>query len=182
MKSTSTDETEPPERSAGFVLYNVDKQGKRCYLLLRHYEGGHWGVPKGRIEPGEKELDAALRETKEETGIKKIKPIPSFRAVSRYRFARNGVPVCKEVIYFLGRVDAGVVLLSEEHAEWRWLAYPDAWDTLTYVETRAVLCAADHFLQPKPMKSHALTRRSSQVESLALSTGRGKKDREALRS
>src|SRR3977135_1617321 len=36
-------------------------------LLLRAYK--NWDFPKGMIEPGETELDAAKRETAEETGL-----------------------------------------------------------------------------------------------------------------
>src|SRR3977135_2363047 len=36
-------------------------------LLLRAYK--NWDFPKGMIEPGESELDAAKRETLEETGL-----------------------------------------------------------------------------------------------------------------
>jgi 8-oxo-dGTP pyrophosphatase MutT (NUDIX family) len=43
-------------------------------ILLVHPTGGSWqkrtlGIPKGSIEEGETELEAALRETFEETGI-----------------------------------------------------------------------------------------------------------------
>jgi 8-oxo-dGTP pyrophosphatase MutT (NUDIX family) len=43
-------------------------------ILLVHATGGSWqkpkmGIPKGRIEQGESILEAALRETLEETGI-----------------------------------------------------------------------------------------------------------------
>ncbi len=148
-KSTSTDEGEPPERSAGFVLYAVDEGGEQRYLLLRHRNGGHWGFPKGRIEVGEEEEKAALREAREETGIDEIELVLGFRRISAYRFIRNGVPVFKEVIYFLGRVGPGDVALSDEHLEWQWLAYPYARETLTYADTRKVLRAADRFLQAK---------------------------------
>ncbi len=145
-KSTSTDEGEPPERSAGCVLYAVGEGGERRYLLLRHRNGGHWGFPKGRIEWGEGEEKAALREAREETGINEIELVLGFRSVSAYRFIRNGAPVFKEVIYFLGRVDPADVVLSDEHVEWRWLPYPVAQKTLTYANTRKVLRAADRFL------------------------------------
>lgn len=145
-KSTSTEEGEPPERSAGFVLYTLGEGGERRYLLLRHHNGGHWGFPKGRIESSEEVEKAALREAREETGIDEIELVPGFRMVSTYRFIRDGTPVFKEVIYFLGHVDPGDIVLSDEHVEWRWLPYPAAQKTLTYGNTRKVLRAADRFL------------------------------------
>jgi 8-oxo-dGTP pyrophosphatase MutT (NUDIX family) len=40
-------------------------------LLLCHVTGQrHWDLPKGGIEPGETECAAALRETREETGLR----------------------------------------------------------------------------------------------------------------
>lgn len=51
--------------SCGVLLFN-----ERDELLLAHATGNrHWDVPKGLAEPGEKPLAAALRETREETGI-----------------------------------------------------------------------------------------------------------------
>jgi len=152
-KSTSTDEGEPPERSAGFVLFSISEEGERRFLLLRHRNGGHWGLPKGRIEAGEEDSATALREAQEETGIDEIESIPSFRTTSTYRFIRNGSPVAKEVTYFLGRVGSDDVVLSDEHVECRWLAYPSAWEILTYADTREVLRAANLYLEPTPAAS-----------------------------
>ncbi len=51
--------------SCGVLLFNEHDE-----LLLAHATGNrHWDVPKGLAEPGETPLAAALRETREETGI-----------------------------------------------------------------------------------------------------------------
>jgi len=148
-KSTSTDDGEPPEQAAGFVLF-LGEDGGRRFLLLRHCNGGHWGFPKGRIEAGEQDIVAAVREVQEETGIAEIEPIPGFRTTSTYRFTRNGSSVSKEVTYFLARVKSADVVLSVEHVECQWLPYPVACETLTYAETREVLRAANLTLELPP--------------------------------
>ena len=52
------------ENSAGVILIKGDK-----YLIL-HYEEGHWDFPKGNIEEGESEEEAALRELEEDGDYK----------------------------------------------------------------------------------------------------------------
>jgi len=143
-RSTSRDEGKE-ERSAGFVLFR-EEGGKRRYLLLRHRNGGHWGFPKGGIEPGEDELAAAGREVREETGISDFEPIPGFRAVSRYRFLRDGRPIDKEVVYFLARVHDGEVRISSEHRDAGWFSPEETLRTLTYDQGRRILAEAEEYL------------------------------------
>lgn len=51
--------------SCGTVIVNPAGE-----LLLCHVTGqDHWDLPKGRPDPGETPLHAALRETREETGL-----------------------------------------------------------------------------------------------------------------
>ena len=52
------------EQSAGGVVLLGN-----AILLLRKYNGD-WVLPKGKIESGESHEEAALREVKEETGVK----------------------------------------------------------------------------------------------------------------
>lgn len=62
--------------SAGILFYRLQKNNIQFFLV--HPGGpywarkdlGAWSIPKGEIMPGEQLLDAALRETEEETGIK----------------------------------------------------------------------------------------------------------------
>jgi bis(5'-nucleosidyl)-tetraphosphatase len=134
------------ERAAGLVIATGGETGSPFFLLLHHRNGGHWGFPKGKIEAGEAEADAALRETKEETGLAKIHLVPGFRMTSTYRFVRDQEMISKEVIYFLGWVDDDGVTLSSEHMAWCWLPYEAAREKLTYRETRTVLLEARKYL------------------------------------
>ena len=136
---------EPDERSAGFVLYSLDG-GVRKYLLLRHRYGGHWGFPKGHIEAGENELEAALRETREETTIADVQHIPGFREVSRFHFHRGTQPVFKENIYFLGRAAYSKPILSHEHTQCEWLPFAEARARLTFDDVRHILERAEKTL------------------------------------
>jgi 8-oxo-dGTP pyrophosphatase MutT (NUDIX family) len=56
----------PKRLSCGVVIVNAAHE-----LLLCHVTGqNHWDLPKGGINPGEIPLQAALRETSEETGLR----------------------------------------------------------------------------------------------------------------
>jgi len=55
-----------PRLSAGVIVVRRTPQGPR-FLLLRSFR--YWDFPKGQVEAGETPLDAARRETREETGI-----------------------------------------------------------------------------------------------------------------
>jgi predicted NUDIX family NTP pyrophosphohydrolase len=62
--------------SAGILLYR--RNGGALEVLLVHLGGpfwarkdaGAWFVPKGEVNPGEEEIDAARREFAEETGLR----------------------------------------------------------------------------------------------------------------
>lgn len=147
MRSISSNESEEgEERAAGFVLFRTTQQGDRQYLLLRHRNGGHWAFPKGRLEDGEGELDAAIREVAEETSIHALEPISGFRETSQYRLRRNGKMICKTVAYYLAEAVSSTVSLSTEHMDFQWASLNDAAELLTYDESRRILSEADRLL------------------------------------
>jgi 8-oxo-dGTP diphosphatase len=57
------------ERSAGGVVYR-DSEGQMMVVLIATRERAVWGLPKGQIEKHENRLEAALREVREETGLR----------------------------------------------------------------------------------------------------------------
>ena len=67
------------EVSAGAILFYNDKQKGRQYLLLQGGKGRAWLFPKGKMDKGETEETAALREILEETGVKDITFIGGHR-------------------------------------------------------------------------------------------------------
>lgn len=111
--------------SAGIVVLHCGTDGCR-YLLLRSYR--YWDFPKGLVEAGESPLQAALRETREETGL------------SELDFAW-GDAFCATVPYGAGKVaryylalsatdqlapQANELLGRAEHQELRWFDYRQA--------------------------------------------------------
>jgi len=63
-------DTTPKEFCAGGVVYCRDKDDYKFVLILDAY--GKWTLPKGHIEKEESQEQAAVREIKEETGLKDV--------------------------------------------------------------------------------------------------------------
>lgn len=134
------------ERSAGVLLFRDDEIKK--YLLL-HYPAGHWDYPKGHIEENETEKDAAVRELREETGVKEeeFELIDGFKETIDYFYKKRGELSHKQVIYLLGKTDKEKVKISREHQGHTWLPYDEAIDKLTFKNARDVLKEAKKFIE-----------------------------------
>lgn len=132
------------ERSAGVIVFRDGPAGRE-YLLLRSASGGHWGFPKGRVEPNEDETAAALRELHEEAGID-VEILPGFREVIHYKFTRGSRSFSKESIYFLGRARSFDVKLSGEHLDYLWASYERTRQRLSYENAQELLDKAERFL------------------------------------
>ncbi|XP_061281966.1 bis(5'-nucleosyl)-tetraphosphatase [asymmetrical] isoform X2 [Bos javanicus] len=100
----------------------------------------------GHVEPGESDLETALRETQEEAGIEagQLTIIEGFRRELSY-VAREKPKI---VIYWLAEVkDCDVeVRLSREHQAYRWLELEDACQLAQFEEMKAALQEGHQFL------------------------------------
>lgn len=115
----------PTRLSAGVVVVSVARPLVR-FLLLRAYK--NWDFPKGLVELGEKPIEAALREVREETTLNNLSfdwgmdfidtgPYNNGK-ISRYYLARTPeTAVSLPVNPDLGR---------PEHHEARWMEYEEA--------------------------------------------------------
>ena len=133
------------DKSCGVVLFNSDK-----VLLLRHSSissrgSGHWDFPKGHIDDGETEIQTALRELGEETGIEQVKVVEGFRDTITYTFSGGQEQIGKEVVFFLATTKESKVTLSHEHIDYSWLDFDSAFSRLTYDNARQVLQNAIEF-------------------------------------
>ncbi|MCS7133303.1 MAG: bis(5'-nucleosyl)-tetraphosphatase [Candidatus Caldarchaeum sp.] len=135
------------ERSAGAVVYHRGENSIE-YLLLK-YGAGHWDFPKGHIEKNESEIQAVLREVREETGINDLSIIDGFRKVISYMFMKEGRLVRKEVVFYLGEASDKTVTLSPEHLDYVWLNVEKALEKLTFKTAKETLVEADNFLKTR---------------------------------
>lgn len=115
----------PVTRSAGVVLVR-HVGGQPHYLLLRAWR--YWDFPKGEMENGDTALQTAMREVREETGLRR----PEWRwghafietpAYARGKVARYYVAAAPQ-----GDVRLGIspALGRPEHHEFRWLTLSEA--------------------------------------------------------
>jgi 8-oxo-dGTP pyrophosphatase MutT (NUDIX family) len=133
------------ERSAGAVVFYKD--GLEPQYLLLHYTSGHWDFPKGNIETGETEKQAALREIWEETGICDVDFLEGFRMTIEYRYRHGRRLVQKEVVLYLAQTKTRQATLSHEHIGFVWKTYEGAMQQLTYRNAKNLLASARNFLQ-----------------------------------
>ena len=128
------------ERSAGFLIFH--RRGGEIRFLLLDY-GRHWDFAKGHVDPGETDMQAAVRELREETGIREIAHVPDFQREITYYFrsARHGL-IHKTVIFFLAEVTKPDVILSEEHVGYDFLPFESALKRATFAAARELLRAA----------------------------------------
>jgi len=110
-------------KSCGVMVFR--REPEMQFLLLRL---PRWvDLPKGHIEAGETELECALRELREETGIEEIDLVDGFRFPAIYypKYNRNGgETVEKTVVYFLGFVEGDPPITLTEHVGYEWAKWP----------------------------------------------------------
>jgi len=116
-------------RSAGIVIVRKDLVHQQLLvLMMRAYN--YWDFPKGKIEVGERVIEAALRETREEAGISQLNftwghghtqtlPYGLIKKVSYYFLAQTQQSeVCMQINPELGR---------PEHDEYRWVTFEEGY-------------------------------------------------------
>ncbi len=123
------------EKSCGAIVYRKH-HGNTEILLIKHVNSGHWSFPKGHVEANETEVETALREIKEETGIDVIID-PTFRETVSYSPKKD---TQKVVVYFIAKAkNYEYVPQEEEISDIKWVEIGHALSILTYENDRSIV-------------------------------------------
>lgn len=148
------------QKGAGLVVFHKGEKGIE-YLLLKH-TANYWNFPKGGIEQGERPIDTAIRETREEAGLTNLKILDGFVATEKYFFyasktfykahLRNQT-IFKIVHFYVAEAKTKNVKISFEHEGYEWLDFKSAMERFkTYKNHRNsqnILKEANDFILSK---------------------------------
>ena len=133
--------------SAGIIVYRRTPEGP-CFLLLYHGRG-YWNFPKGQMEENERTIQTALREVREETGLKnhEIKLQKNFKTRERFSFHTpdNHDKIFKTVTFYLAETPQQriVIPVAPNHQGYGWFLFPEACHILTrHQNTRRIITKA----------------------------------------
>ncbi len=128
------------EKSCGAVVYNPKKHS---FLIIKMLNG-NWGFPKGHTEDQETDIQTAIREVTEETGIN-VEILDGFKKSIKY------IPfpeVLKEVIFFIGITEEEKVTIDKDEIEdYMWCSYEEALKMITYKPQRDVMESSLQFIK-----------------------------------
>ncbi len=133
------------QKSCGFLI--VRGEPVREFLLMQHLD--RWDLPKGHVDAGETEMQCALRELHEETGLTAadIEPVEGFRFTLQYpvKNKRTADIDDKTLVVFLARARDTVSINPSEHPGYQW--FP--WQPPHRIQTQTIdplLAAVEEFL------------------------------------
>ncbi|MFC6724958.1 NUDIX hydrolase N-terminal domain-containing protein [Halobium palmae] len=98
-------------------------------LLLRRTDTGRWCLPGGWVDPGESPAEAAVRETREETGLR-VRPVELVDSYSLPAGPESG-PHGQVSLVYRCAVEGGTLALSREGTELRYRQIPEVDDWFT---------------------------------------------------
>jgi 8-oxo-dGTP pyrophosphatase MutT (NUDIX family) len=133
---------EPFVRAGGGLLRRRRPDGEYVFALVHRPKYDDWSLPKGKVDPGESDEEAALREVEEETDIRaRLGPEVG---TTRYRDGK-GRP--KQVRYWLMEpadpAEPAQFRPNHEIDDLRWCSAADAGKLLSYEHDRKLIADAE---------------------------------------
>jgi len=134
------------EHSAGGVVFR--RLDRRILIGLIKDSYHKWTFPKGHLEKGETPAQAALRETHEEMGLKRLRLVAPLGDVSikfKDRFVHVGQTVQKRIDFFLMETpshEQGKPERGERISDIRWVPYRQAVKIVSYKNVQPIVTRA----------------------------------------
>ena len=118
-----TDSVVVSETAPTTGLNKANPNHRISFLLLKH--PNRWDLPKGHVDPGETNMECAIRELAEETGIQKQDLIidPDFKFKQKYMVnskRTNGKSKRKTLIIYAAKLVRPIELKLTEHESFQW--------------------------------------------------------------
>ncbi len=110
-------------KAAGGVLWR-EVDGQVLVAVVHRPRYDDWSLPKGKLDPGELEVVAAVREVQEETGFSCV--VGRGLGVARYRVLDKGRDVPKRVRWWALEARDGAFVPDAEVDRLDWLTVPQA--------------------------------------------------------
>jgi 8-oxo-dGTP diphosphatase len=137
------------QTSAGGVAYRLEN-GKVEVALILVGPRDRWQLPKGAVNPDEKEEEAAVREVREETGLQ-AELVERIQRIEYWFYASRGkqrTRFHKYVIFYLMRYRSGQVNDHDnEVLEARWVEIDQAIQMLAYESEKGILRMAKAMIE-----------------------------------
>jgi 8-oxo-dGTP diphosphatase len=128
----------PEVRAAGGLVRRMTKTGEPQIAVIHRPRHHDWSLPKGKLDPGESWLDAAVREVEEETGFR-VRPRRRL-GNTRYRDGKGRDKVVRYWIMDLADDENGKDFVpNREVDKLRWITPAEANELLTYEHDRALV-------------------------------------------
>ena len=131
-------------RAAGGAVVRAGGSGDARILAVHRPRYDDWSLPKGKCEPGESDIECALREVQEETGLQ-CEIGPKLAEIA-YRDQKDRA---KTVVYFLMEPVAGEFARNDEVDEIRWLTLSESAVLLSYGHDAEIARSALRSTRPR---------------------------------
>ncbi|XP_029674883.1 bis(5'-nucleosyl)-tetraphosphatase [asymmetrical] [Formica exsecta] len=114
------------QRACGLVIFRRYQDTIQFLLMQTSYGQHHWTPPKGHVDPGESDMETALRETQEEAG-----------------FTSSDLRIFEDARHEMTYQVKG---MSNEHQAFEWLSLREACDLAKYAEMQKALNEFDKYI------------------------------------
>jgi len=146
------------EISGGGVVYR--KKKSKIEILLLQLDNGRWCLPKGLVEKGENMREVALREVKEETGLKHLEIGEKLGQEHFFYFWKEDNTYHNKFVYYFLIKFTGDEKPKPQKEEGfvraKWMDIDEALELVKYKETKGIIEKAKNLLISKSKQNKLL--------------------------